>query len=125
MKLRMQANSVRFRLKQSEVERLVNTGLLEETISFGKGNTFTYILEATGAVTAVQAAFKDSVVTVQIPYEVASRWAGSNEVGIEALQPAGSAGDLQVLIEKDFACLDKSAEENFDTFPNPLAGSKC
>jgi hypothetical protein len=32
---------------------------------------------------------------------------------------------LQVLIEKYFACLDKPDEENVDTFPNPLAGTKC
>jgi hypothetical protein len=32
---------------------------------------------------------------------------------------------LQILIEKDFACIDGTDQENADTFPNPLAGLKC
>jgi len=125
MKLRMQANSIRFRLKQSEVERLVTTGLLEEAITFGKDTTLTYFLEASGAVTAIHASFKNNVIAVQIPYEIVKQWAAGNEVGIEVSQSVGNRETLQVLIEKDFACLDKSAEENVDTFPHPLAGTKC
>jgi len=34
-------------------------------------------------------------------------------------------GSLALLIEKDFACLDRSEEDNEDTFPNPNTGTKC
>jgi len=30
-----------------------------------------------------------------------------------------------VIVEKDFACLDRSDEGNKDTFANPLAGPNC
>jgi hypothetical protein len=37
----------------------------------------------------------------------------------------GSYGFLDVLIEKDFACLDRNDKENEDTFPNPNVGTTC
>ena len=35
----------------------------------------------------------------------------------------GPAGSLEVVVEKDFACLDRSDEGNSDNFANPLAGA--
>ena len=37
----------------------------------------------------------------------------------------GSAGSLEVVVEKDFACLDRSDEDNSDSFANPHAGATC
>jgi hypothetical protein len=37
----------------------------------------------------------------------------------------GPAGSLEVVVEKDFACLDRSDEGNSDNFANPLAGAVC
>ena len=48
-----------------------------------------------------------------------------DQVGIEGRQPVDNETSLQILIEKDFACIDGNDEENADTFPNPLAGLKC
>jgi hypothetical protein len=56
---------------------------------------------------------------------VAADWAAGDDVGIEAMQPAGNDGALQILVEKDFACLNGPPEQNVDTFPNPLVGTKC
>jgi hypothetical protein len=33
--------------------------------------------------------------------------------------------NLEVAIEKDFACLDLSDQDNEDTFSNPMAGKSC
>jgi hypothetical protein len=60
-----------------------------------------------------------------VPAETASRWAAGNEVGIESISSAVQGEQLQVLVEKDFACLNGDEEQNADTFPNPLAGTKC
>jgi hypothetical protein len=40
----------------------------------------------------------------------------TDRVGFE-----GQSGPLQLLIEKDFTCLDNVAEDQNDNYPNPLA----
>jgi hypothetical protein len=124
MKLRMQANSVRLRLKRGEVEKLVETGRVEETISFGP-DVFRYVLESSDAVAHLRAVLRDREIFVEVPSSLAARWASSDDVGMEAMQAAGGGATLQVLVEKDFACLNGSEEQNVDTFANPLAGTKC
>jgi hypothetical protein len=127
MKLRLQSNSIRLRLKRGEVEQLAKTGCVEEKIIMGSGleETFHYILESSRAVSSPQAHLKKNGLVVQLPVEAVSRWAAGDEVGMEAILPAGDRGRLQVLVEKDFACLNGSEEQNAGTFPNPLAGTKC
>ena len=51
-------------------------------------------------------------------------WASSDQVGIEGEQVIDNQTSLRILIEKDFACIDATDEQNADTFPNPLA-EKC
>jgi len=127
MKLRLQFNSIRLRLKRSEVEQFAETGRVEETIILGdgEGDTLHYALESTDEVSSPRAEFKGGCILVQVPTEMALDWASDDEIGIEADQPAGEQTQLRILIEKDFACVDGSEEQNFDTFPNPLAGTKC
>ena len=127
MKLRLQFNSIRLRLKRSEVDQFARTGRVEEKIIFGDagGDSLLYVLEATDLISSPRAGFTAGGVLVQVPLEMGLRWASGNEIGIEGEQPAGEQTRLRVLVEKDFACLDGTKEQNFDTFPNPLAGTKC
>lgn len=129
MKMRLQANSLRLRLRQTEVARLMETGAIEESIRFLPGSELlTYRLQLSEKATITSASLKGSEVIVEIPAATARHWSGSStEVGIEAVQPAGAEGTdgLAIIVEKDFACLDGSDADNADTFPNPLAGSKC
>ena len=60
-----------------------------------------------------------------MPAEVARTWADSEQVSIDCDVDLGARGKLSILVEKDFACIDRSAEENADTFPNPLAVERC
>jgi hypothetical protein len=127
MKLRLQSNSIRLRLKRGEVAQLAKTGRVEEKIIMGGGpeDVFHYVLESSQAVARLEAHLGNKNVLVQVPAETVARWTTGNDVGIEALLPVGNQDRLQVLIEKDFACLDGTDEENADTFPHPLAGTKC
>jgi hypothetical protein len=127
MKLRLQSNSIRLRLKRGEVEQLAKSGHVEEKIIIGAapGDIFRYALQSSRAVSAPQAILEKQGIFVLVPIESVSRWASGDDVGIEAKLPVGDGRQLQVLIEKDFACLTGPAEENIDTFPNPLAGTKC
>jgi hypothetical protein len=58
-------------------------------------------------------------VIVQVPPDTV-RWASSDQIGIEGEQAVDNQTSLRILIEKDFACIDGSDEQNADTFPNPL-----
>ena len=127
VKLRLQFNSVRFRLKRGEVEQLVRTGRVEEKILIGSGHdeTFDYVLESTAAVSSPRATVTARGIAVQVPSDEVIKWASTDQVGIEGQQPADRETGLRILIEKDFACIDGTDQENADTFPNPLAGLKC
>jgi hypothetical protein len=48
-----------------------------------------------------------------------------NQVGIYATVDRGENGTLNLVVEKDFACLDLSDADNLDTFPNPELGAVC
>ena len=123
MKLRIQRNSVRFRLGRSEVHRLLETGRVQEHVSFGPepAHRLWYTLELSETQPEVSAVFDCTNLRVVLPTRAVRRWAGSDDVGIEAAQDVsgGVSGErLQVLIEKDFACLDHP-EGNGDAYPRP------
>jgi hypothetical protein len=127
MKLRLQPNSIRLRLKQSEVDRFLRTGRVEERIVSGTDDqeSFRYLLETNDAVSAPKGSIAPGSVIVQVPTADALKWALTNQIGIEGEQTIDGNTSLRILVEKDFACLDGSEEQNADTFPNPLAGQKC
>lgn len=129
MKLRLQANSIRLRLKQGEVKRLMEKGVVEESIRFFPGrDRLAYRLELSERVPALTARLNGNEVVIEAPASAARAWAAdANQVSLDATQPAGADAEhgLAILVEKDFACLDGSDAQNLDTFPNPLAGTKC
>jgi hypothetical protein len=130
VKLRLQANSIRLRLKRGEVARLVERGSIEESIRFfpREGQVLTYRIELSGTAPRLSARLTGTRIVVKIPTDSARRWAADeNQVGLDAVQPAEAGTDqtLGILVEKDFACLDGTDEQNADTYPNPLEGTKC
>jgi hypothetical protein len=114
MKLRLHAGSLRLRLSQSEVERLHDTGKVEDAILFAPGKQLCYTLETGSAETG--ATLDDAHIVVTLPTAVAAEWIESDQTGIEA-----STGTLRLLIEKDFQCLHRAPQPGEDAFPNPLA----
>jgi hypothetical protein len=127
MKLRFQSNSIRLRLKQNEVEQLAKTGRVQERVVIGNGpwDTFHYAVESSHAVSKPQAILEKKGVLVQVPIGAVTRWADSDEVGIEANVRVSEEKELHVLIEKDFTCLHGGTkEENDDTFPHPQEKTK-
>ena len=127
MKLRLQFTSIRLRLKQSEVAQFLRTGRVEEIIVSGTGDqeSFHYLLETNGAVSAPKGSIAPGSVVVQVPTADALRWALTNQIGMEGEQTIDSGTSLRILVEKDFACIDGFARQNADTFHNPSAGQRC
>jgi hypothetical protein len=115
MKLRLQGNSVRLRLTRSEVERLRETGLVEESVDFGGGEVLAYRLLSRLEQGPVEAVFGQGIMTVSVSKEAAQAWAGSDEVGLYA-----HSGPLAISIEKDFRCLTRRLDEQEpDAYPHP------
>lgn len=124
MKIRIATNSIRFRLKQPEVIQFKSTGHIKETIEFGPlpEDQLCFSL-ASSASAAISIEFVDNNVSVLIPDLMVDKWADTELVGIE--KKVESKGRMiSILIEKDFACLDGSPQENEGSFPNPLANCK-
>lgn len=127
MKLRIKGNSIRLRVTRSEVSRLIDEGRIQETVYFGVTDDakLTYALEHSTSIASPQLARRPQEIAILLPSSTALPWANAEEVGIYAKVDVGSHGVLELVVEKDFACLDLSDAENADTFPNPQAGVLC
>lgn len=127
MKLRLKGNSIRLRVTRSELARLQAGERIQETIRFSAppNVTLTYVLEVVSNSQPVITVFVDQQITVSVSQDQLTSWSGEHQVGIYASLPVDETTVLEVSIEKDFACLDLSDEDNADTFANPLAGKVC
>jgi hypothetical protein len=127
VKMRIKGNSLRLRISRSEVARLLTGERLEDTIHFApQANAkLTYALEQESSVNTPTVRYTQNEVTVLLPAELANTWCLTDQVGIAECVSLGSMGTLDLLVEKDFACLDRSDEDNQDTFTNPHAGVAC
>ena len=116
MKLRIQGDSIRLRLTVSEVAAMSRGEAVVETTHLG-APPFSYSLTPLADATAVDAMFDDGAMRVTLPVATAERWAETEEVSLH-----GAAGQVSILIEKDFDCLEpREGDEKLDTFPNPKA----
>jgi hypothetical protein len=127
MKLRIKGNSLRLRVSRSELARFQAGGRIAETIHFTAAPeaTLTYALESALTPSPVSVRYGPREVTVILSKDRARIWGGQSEVGVYTTLDMGPPGSLEVVVEKDFACLDRSDEDNSDTFANPLAGATC
>ena len=128
MKLRIRGNSIRLRLGQSEVRRLLVGGRVEESIAFGpsEGQRLGYALCVSLDLPDVSASFADGRIIVRVPMTMIREWATTDQVTIDAIQPVGDDGQLRILIEKDFECIDTSPNESQeDAFPHPHLTGAC
>ena len=128
MKLRIKGNSVRLRLGQSEVQRLASAGMVQESTRFGpsKEQRFAYALCVTLGEHCVTASFANRLLMVRVPINVIHQWMTTDQVSIHAVQGTGEDGELRILIEKDFECIDAPPDESQeDAFPHPQLSAAC
>lgn len=121
MKIRIRGNSIRFRLLQSEVKQLGETGNVSETTKFGLSDTevLTYTLQVLDNTHEIQTGFCRNEICITLPESVVKHWVETDEVSIEA-EKSLENDSLKILIEKDFVCLTRKDDpDNLDAFPNP------
>ena len=126
MKLRIRDNSIRLRLMRDEVSRLQSAGQVSAHTAFPGGQSFAYVVESSTSSASPAAHFGDDTLRIRLPESIVLAWAASEQVSIagEALLDDGET--LQILVEKDFACLaPRDGEDEADMFPHPDADTKA
>jgi uncharacterized protein DUF7009 len=126
MKLRIKGESLRLRVSRSDLERLMQESRIDETIHFGSlpNEKWTYALELGAKEGALSIRYAANEVAVILSNSEAKNWVDTDAVGVYG-EVEGGAGSLELIVEKDFACLDRQDGEDADAFPNPKAGRVC
>ncbi|MCF0049829.1 hypothetical protein LXM25_07570 [Dyadobacter sp. LJ53] len=118
MKIRIQRNSVRFRLSRTDIEKLSLEGYLEEVTPFGP-TRFIYAVKKSTDVSGLSAEFGNGKILLHIPASWTDGWADNNVVGHDGNMSFGNNESLKLLIEKDFKCLDNVTDDQSDNYENP------
>ncbi|NIJ53246.1 DUF7009 family protein [Dyadobacter arcticus] len=118
MKIRIQANSVRFRLSKPEVEQLCKEGIVEEQTLFLQSQ-LTYSVQKNFQINTLSASFENNKITLAVPAHFLSEWAENEVVGLDAQMVVSGQISLHLLIEKDFKCLDNVTEDQSHNYENP------
>ncbi|NJB36348.1 MULTISPECIES: hypothetical protein [Flavobacteriaceae] len=118
MKIRIKGDAIRFRLTQSEVKQLSDSGYIEEQTHF-ESSVFTYAVKAMKGLSQLEAAFEGTTITLFMPEDLCENWFYNDQVGYsnQMLMPSGRS--LGLLLEKDFTCMDNTIEDQSDNYPNP------
>lgn len=116
MKLRTTHNSIRIRVRKSELLTLQKEHRIEESIRFPSSALFKFAVEISNNIEHIQASLDNHNLVLSIPHQEAAQWINSNQVGIEANLKLDDKEQLHLLIEKDFPCLDRENEDKSDTF---------
>ena len=123
MKIRIRGNSVRLRLTKTEVEIFCETGEFSETTRFNT-QIFTYKIVSREYIDCLKADFVDNTIVIFIPRQEALNWDQDERVGFKNEFMLNDGTPLNLLVEKDFVCLDKRDEDESDNYPNPLLAKK-
>jgi len=113
MKLRFEKNSVRYRIKKSELHQLRKEGFVSDSVTF-PGAELTYELRIADVATITPEIVNNSI-AIYIPSAIAYQWIDTDEVGIYSSTATGDK-TLEIIIEKDFPCKDRPGEDKSDTF---------
>jgi len=105
------------------VSKLVDGSRVEERFYFCSGDQshLTYTLACDSVATSPQAQYTGREILVVVPRDKALIWAATDQVGIYATVDLGLHRTLELIVEKDFTCMDLSDADNLDAFPNPKA----
>lgn len=120
MKIRIQGNSLRYRLKQFEVEALAEKKIVKEVISFGEEEKYQlqFVLQIVNEEFSLEQ--KATIIQLNIPENIAAEWASTELVGFEQNIRTAKGKEINILVEKDFKCLTRSDEEEVGSYPNPM-----
>ena len=115
---------MRLRLNRSEVARLLEAGLLEESVAFGADpvQQLGYGVRLVADTAGITAALEGARVVVELPTAMAQSWGEGPAVGLYS----ETAWGLKIAVEKDFKCLEpRTHEDETDAFEHPGGTAHC
>jgi hypothetical protein len=119
VKLRVLDNTIRLRVTKSELTHVAEHGWVESAVQFGGGAALIYRLES-GPADAPAAGFANGRIVVTLPAGRVAHWAATDEISISGAQALDGGAALEILVEKDFECLEpRPGEDPRDLFDNP------
>ena len=119
MKLRIKGDSLRFRLTQGEMRTLAERGEVADQVSFPGGAQLKYRLRVDKENNVISAVYRSNIIDILVPQGLCERWCGTDLVTLSATE-ATAAGELRIVLEKDWACLaPREGEDESDNFPHP------
>lgn len=120
MKIRIQGNSIRFRLKQFEVEALSENKMVKEVVSFGEEekNQLQLVLQVVNDDFSLEQNF--TIIQLNIPENKLEEWTKTDLVGFEQDVRTVKGKEINILVEKDFKYLNRSDEVEAGSYPSPM-----
>ena len=110
------------RLTPGEIDVLGSGGDVMNAIHFGPGIELVYLVRV-GESHHLSASFDGRRIVVTMPRVLARELAETDRVGMDGVQDLGDGRALELLVEKDFACLTpRSGDADTDAYPNPRKG---
>jgi hypothetical protein len=119
MKIRLNGNSIRYRLSKTDIANFGEHGLIEEKTEFPNNKSFYYCLQKKEGIKNIEATFSENRICIFVPEIIAAEWTTTDVVGFDSKMSLGEEKELLLLIEKDFVCLDQTWEDQHDNYPNP------
>jgi hypothetical protein len=106
---------------------MLSEGIVEESTTFDISGRqrLEYILCTGPNLLAVTATFEAGRIIVRVPNALVREWAETAKVEINGVQLGSDGRALEILIEKDFECVDATDESQEDAFPHPGVTDAC
>src|SRR5687768_1599631 len=124
MKIRIRGNSIRYRLDQADVARILETGKAEEHTWIG-AHALHFCIRSRDNISAPAIKLEGFGVHLGIPAAFFNRKLESDETGFDFSMKNPDGSELKILVEKDFKCLAVREEDDSQAFDNPNAGQNC
>lgn len=115
MKIRCTRDSIRLRVRKSELETLRREKHLEEALIVAPDQRLRFQV-CTEQVEEIGIAFAGDLLRISLPAEQAGHWMNSEQVGIRERLDNGTETGLEILIEKDFPCEGREEKHPGDYF---------
>jgi hypothetical protein len=124
MKFRCTHNSIRLRLRKSEVLQLKQNGTVQEHLIFSPDQQLIITLCVDDKTPEIGAQFTNNNIQVSLPASVAHDWIATDKLALDTNIPTHAAGpSLHVLVEKDLSCKDR--EEDQSDYFDELGAKAC
>lgn len=121
MKVRIQGNSIRFRLMRSEVTRVIEGHIVvSRTLLPFAARPLVFELRKAYSGERAGVSADGLAICVALDRWRVDEWLDPKAIGFSLVESLPNGDSLTVLVEKDFACLDREEEEP-DAYPNPKA----